>query len=84
MKKLVVVLAISTIILGIVSGLLFYQLTSIQSLNSDLGSQNIEIQNQLDDIQINNSELQNQISELEDQISRVTNRVNITEFKVYG
>ena len=97
MKKLVF-LMISIIILVIVSGLLFYQLTITQNLNSDLRNQNIEIQNRLYEIQNNtsklenqitelqnqNSELQNQINILQDQISGFTNLVKITEFKVYG
>ena len=75
MNKLVVVLSITIVILGIVSGFLFYQLNAIQSLNRELGSQIAELQNQ-------NSELQNQISEQETQLSKYTNLVKITDVTI--
>ena len=68
MNKLVVVLSITIVILGIVSGFLFYQLNAIQSLNNELRNQNAEIQNQ--------------ISEQETQLSKYTNLVKITEFTI--
>jgi uncharacterized protein YxeA len=69
MNKLVSVLAIAVIILGIISGFLFYQLNAIQSQNNELRSQNTEL---------------NRNSELENQISQVSNKVNITEFSISG
>ena len=91
MRRLVGVLAIAIVVMGIVSGFLFYQLSVMQSLNSDLRSQNAEIQNQtnqienqITDLQNQNSELQNLITELEDQLSKVTNLVKITRFTTSG
>jgi len=96
MKKLVVVLSITIVILGIVNGFLFYQLNAIQNLNSEQRSKNVEIQNQLDELQIQNDELENQIAELqtqnsefqnqiseqETQLSKYTNLVKITEVTI--
>jgi len=96
MNKLVVVLVIIIVILGIVSGFLFFQLNAVQGLNSELRGQNAEIQTQLDELQIHNdelenqitelqnqnSELQNQISEQETQLGKYTNLVKITEFTI--
>ena len=70
----------------------------MQNLNSELRSQNSEIQNQLDELQIHNSELENQINDLQNQnselqnliseqeaqLSKFTNRVNITGFSTSG
>jgi type II secretory pathway pseudopilin PulG len=64
MNRLVIVLFTAISILSVVSGFLFYQLTVVQSVNSELRSQNAEIQNQLDEVQTQNEELENQIANL--------------------
>jgi len=79
MNRLVAVLSITIVMLSIVSGFLFYQLNAIQSLNSELRSQNAEIQNQLDELQIQNGELENQITELQNQNSELQNRITEQE-----
>ena len=83
MKRLVAALAIIIVVLGVVSGFLFYQNSELQNLNS-------EIQNELDEAQVSKSELENQVinlqnqsSELEAQILELENRVNELENPVY-
>ena len=90
MKRLVAALAIIIVVLGVVSGFLFYQNSELQNLNSELRNQNSEIQNELDEAQVSKSELENQVinlqnqsSELEAQILELENRVNELENPVY-
>jgi hypothetical protein len=74
MNRLVVVSSTAVIILGIVSGFLFYQLTVVQSVNNELRSQNAEFQNQLDELETQIIELQNQNSELQNQSDELQNQ----------
>jgi uncharacterized protein YoxC len=73
MNRLVAVLSTAVIILSIVYGLLFYQLNVVQSVNSELRSQNVEIRNQLDEVQTQNEELGNQITGLQRQNNELEN-----------
>ena len=74
MKKLVGVLTIVIVIMGIVSGILYYQLIETQNDNDGLTDQNIEIHNQLEEMLINSSKLENQIFDLENQIDELENQ----------
>jgi hypothetical protein len=82
MSKLIVVLAITIVILGIVSGFLFFQLNAVQDLNSELQIRNDELENQITGLENQISELQNQISEQETQLGKYTNVVKITEVTI--
>jgi hypothetical protein len=76
MNRLVGTLAITIVILGVVSGFLFYQNNELQKVNRELRNHNSEIQNQLDEQETDNIELQNQILELENQTLELQNQVN--------
>jgi hypothetical protein len=76
MNRLVGTLAITIVILGVVSGFLFYQNNELQKVNRELRNHNSEIQNQLDEQETDNIELQNQILELENQTLEQQNQVN--------
>jgi hypothetical protein len=84
MKKLVGALAITIVVLGVVSGFLFYQNSEMQNLNSELRTQNLEIQNQLDGQQTDNIELQSQILELEKRVSELENPVYTVEITAFS
>lgn len=71
MNKLFPVLIITIVVLSFVSGFLFYQINDVQGLNSELRSQNAEVQNQLDEQQEQNNELESQITELQNQNSEL-------------
>jgi DNA repair exonuclease SbcCD ATPase subunit len=79
MKKLVGILAITIVILGIISGFLFYQLSLIQTQNTEIQNQNSGLQNQLDDLKINNNELNSQISDLQSQNNDLQNQFSELE-----
>jgi hypothetical protein len=65
MNRLVIGLTIAVVVLSFVNGFLCYQLNDVNALNSELRSQNADIQNQLDEQQIQNSEQETQITILQ-------------------
>ena len=64
MNRLVAFLSVTIVVLGIISGFLFYQINVIQSQFGELQSQN--------------GELENRITEQETQLDKYTNLVKIT------
>jgi predicted nuclease with TOPRIM domain len=76
MKKLVSVLIVTILILSVLSGCLFFQLSVTQSLNSELRSQTSEIQNRLDEQQSHSHELENEVCELENQVDELENQIS--------
>lgn len=98
MKKLVTALAITIVMVGVASGLLFYQYSKMQIQNNLLEDQISEYQRSINqfeaqilEVENQNVNLQNQISELEQLTNELqsvidenTDIVNITEFTVSG
>lgn len=92
MNKLVAVLVIAVILLSFICGILFYQISDLQSQNSDLPDQICQLENQvseletqLGDLEQQNIELQNQTSALEECLNKASNAnlVTITGMKWY-
>ena len=91
MNKIVVLLMISTVVMSVISGLLFFQLDAVQNENSKLSEELFDVNSQLEEEENNNLQLEEEILELENQrdelqtfVDEYTNRVNITEFSTYG
>jgi cell division protein FtsL len=98
MKRLVAVLAVTIVILGVVSGFLFYQNSEMQNQNSlleaqiseyernigHLEAQILEVENQSLEFQNQISELQNKILEQEEQIGNLSDLVRIKGLLKYG
>ena len=76
MNKLFTCLIAVIVVLSSVSGFLFYQLDDVNGLNSELRSQNVEVQNQLNELQTQNSELDNQVAELQNQNSEQQKQID--------
>jgi cell division protein FtsL len=91
MKKLCGVLIVIIFALAIVSGLLCYQLSDMQSKNAKLEKQNSDLENQLgelegqlSDYQNRTDQLENQILELESQIGELQNPVYTLEITAFS
>ena len=90
MKKLVVLLAISIVIMTVVSGVFFYQLNTVQDENSNLKSEIFEVSNRLKVEQNHSSQLERQVNQLknqkeqlEEEIVGLENRIHEFENPVY-
>ena len=89
-QKIILSIAlIAIVVLTLVSGFGFYQISEMQNQISALQTQNSELQDQVGELQDQNNELQDQNSELQNQISQhgkidTVRDLQITDFEWVG
>ena len=89
-QKIILSIAlIAIVVLTLVSGFGFYQISELQNQISALQTQNSELQDQVGELQDQNNELQDQNSELQNQISQhgkidTVRDLQITDFEWVG
>jgi hypothetical protein len=82
LNKLVAVSGIVIILLGSVCGVLYYQISGMQSQIGDLENQNSALEGQVSEYQNQTSQLENQIDTLEKQIDDFPFQLNHLEYKI--
>lgn len=79
-QKIILSIALfAIVVLTLVSGLGFYQISELQNQISELQTQNSELQDQVGDLQDQNNELQDQNKEFQDQKSELQNQLTELE-----